>query len=80
MSAPEPNGKTESDSRLAPVSLFCGCVEFKKAQQRGTDNEGYGSLLSHHVVDEWRIGRDLENISYCPWCGKRVPQNAKVSA
>lgn len=47
------------------------CYEFRKAQQYGTDNEGYGPLLGSHN-GEWHMGCDLAPIEYCPWCGKPV--------
>ena len=47
------------------------CSEFEKAIERGTDNEGYGNLISF-VSGEWLIGYGLDSISYCPWCGKKV--------
>jgi hypothetical protein len=69
----------ESEPPVRSSDLFCGCVEFQKAQQSGTDNESYGRLISKSG-DEWRIGCDLDSISYCPWCGKRVPQNHVMDA
>ncbi len=43
------------------------CDDFKRAQGYGTDNEGYGSLLSQYN-GEWNIGCGLSSITVCPWC------------
>jgi hypothetical protein len=46
-----------------------------KAQQRETDNEGYGALVTVHSFEgmtEASIGCDLPTMDYCPWCGKEL--------
>jgi len=55
------------------------CEHWKRAQESGTDNEGYGALLGYERTDAeipvkvtgWYIGdRDeLPPIKFCPWCG-----------
>jgi len=54
---------------------FC-CSSFEHATRSGTDNEGYGSLLYTPDFDRitgiWMIGCGLPDISFCPWCGKKV--------
>ena len=49
------------------------CEGFHMALQGGTDNEGYGPLLSHWH-GEWRVGLDLPEIQYCPWCGRSLEE------
>ena len=78
MSEPTTPENENAGQTLAPVSLFCGCSEFREAQQSCTDNEGYGRLI-REWGGEWRIGSDLPAMNYCPWCGNRVPQNADIS-
>lgn len=51
---------------------FCNCPERSRAQEGGTDNEGYGSALDAHQ-GYWKIGSGLNPIKYCPWCGKPLP-------
>lgn len=51
------------------------CNAWKKAQQHGTDNEGYGPLIAHGYESErnnWYMGEELPPAIYCPWCGKKV--------
>lgn len=55
-----------------PRDETCKCSDFEAAQDSGTDNEGYGPLLSC-PWEAWRIGSDLPDINFCPWCGKPVP-------
>lgn len=55
------------------------CKHWRRAQEEGTDNEGYGSLIydmSHdreRPVEEKYIGcsvsSDLPPVRFCPWCG-----------
>ena len=40
------------------------CEDMEKARQCGTDNEGFGPL-----VTGLRIGMELPEIRFCPWCG-----------
>jgi hypothetical protein len=54
--------------------LFCDCFEFVAAQEMGTDNEGFCSIIFQYG-DKYYLVSDFPAISYCPWCGKRVPQN-----
>jgi hypothetical protein len=47
------------------------CDAWRKAQQSGTDNEGYGPLLYRsRDGDAWRIGDGLQAVYFCPWCGE----------
>lgn len=49
------------------------CLEFQNAQQTGTDNEGYGRLISDYGRNgEYMIGCDLAPMNYCPWCGADI--------
>jgi len=74
----EPTTQLPASPPLSSSDLFCGCPQFIAAQQAGTDNEMYGALL-YSDADGWAMGCDLPPISYCPWCGKPVPQNALLS-
>lgn len=51
---------------------YC-CYDFKKALFPGTDNEGYGSLISGDETGWHTGGMDIDQISFCPWCGVRLP-------
>lgn len=44
------------------------CQEWEKAEIGGTDNEGYGRLISVRH-GEFVIGCRLRSVSFCPWCG-----------
>lgn len=62
---------TERSEKMLAASC---CDDFKRAQNSGTDNEGYGRLLSNLgrdqvAADRWSIGSNLPNIKFCPWCG-----------
>lgn len=47
------------------------CRAFDRAQQTGTDNEGYGRLIT--IDGEIAmIGSEMPPVDYCPWCGKAV--------
>jgi hypothetical protein len=52
------------------------CSDFGRAQQSGTDNEGYGRLIMTYPDDpDAYIGSGgLPTINYCPWCGKKVSE------
>ena len=43
------------------------CEAMEAARQSGSDNEGFGPL-----VTGLRIGMDLPEIRFCPWCGKSL--------
>lgn len=63
----------ESNESKGKVKLLQCCEEAVKAQESGTDNEGYGKLLRDVFQDgDWRIGDVglLPPIKFCPWCGK----------
>ena len=45
------------------------CPEWLKAQQSGTDNEGYGRLIQVYPDGAASMGSDLPPIRFCPWCG-----------
>ncbi len=50
-----------------PATLCCN--DFWQAMQTGTDNEGYGSLVSYYGR-AFHIGSgNLPEIAMCPWCG-----------
>ncbi len=49
------------------------CDSMEKAQEHGTDNEGYGSLLHFYERTGWSIGCDLPSPVHCPWCGEKLP-------
>jgi hypothetical protein len=62
----------------------CDCDAFVKAQQRGTDNEGYDQLIYRYSADllkkhpflggdpRWSVGSELPPIHFCPWCGSKL--------
>ena len=50
------------------------CELWAKAQEGGTDSEGYGSLVNHSSFDDSQTDRNaymglLPPVSFCPWCG-----------
>ena len=47
------------------------CLWFFKAQQDGSDNEGYGPLI-YKIDDEYHIGCYLTSMKFCPWCGHKI--------
>lgn len=51
--------------------LAC-CSTMLKAQESGTDNEGYGRLVSDYGDWSWHMGCGLPEFNYCPWCGNSV--------
>lgn len=53
------------------VQVDVCCDNFAEATNSGTDNEGYGRLISK-PFDKWKMGQDLPDIKYCPWCGKQT--------
>ena len=48
------------------------CPDMKAAQERGTDNEGYGPLVYIATDGVALMGCDLKPIKFCPWCKKLV--------
>ena len=52
------------------------CDELVKAQRAGTDNEGYGALVTApdavYWPEAWAMGSDLQPMRFCPWCGHRL--------
>jgi len=56
--------------RTHPVHVCCG--DFARALQRGTDNEGYGTLIYALDDKNWCAGVGLPTITYCPWCGQEL--------
>jgi len=57
MSEPTTPENENAGQTLAPVSLFCGCSEFREAQQSCTDNEtkikfcnAWHALARHYTV------------------------------
>ena len=48
------------------------CFPMIDAQQAGTDNEAYGSLVSYSLEGIAEMGCDLPPITFCPWCGKKI--------
>ena len=66
-------GATFPRSVLEDTMEAC-CNNWRKAQQSGTDNEGYGRLIYECGRDgPLMMGCDLEPIKFCPWCGKEAP-------
>lgn len=58
-----------------PITVSVCCAELAKAFEPGTDNEGYGALVSISIHGGYKIGcGELEDIEFCPWCGRRVKQ------
>ena len=57
------------------------CGSWESAQTTGTDNEAYGRLLSYWA-GEWRVGCELPEVRFCPWCGKAIaePQTTVTAA
>lgn len=60
----------------------CACEDFRKAQERYTDNEGWGRLFhpeqkyedgSYTPTGAWGLGDSLPPPKYCPWCGGLLP-------
>ena len=70
---------TASAGRAAYLASLFGCPEFVTAQQQGTDNEGYCSIIEYDG-HTWGFNSGVPPISFCPWCGKRLPQNARGQA
>lgn len=66
------------DSSLPNEGFLQCCEDMMAAQQRETDNEGYGrlvQLIAHIGHTDYRrpvIGTDLPPILFCPWCGAPV--------
>jgi hypothetical protein len=58
------------DTVLMPEEV-CDCEQFKHAQKRGTDHDGYDPAIFYER-DGWMVGM-LDPIEFCPWCGKKVP-------
>ena len=47
------------------------CAEFLSAMCDGTDNEGYGKLIS--LEDgKYSAGEGLNDLKFCPWCGANL--------
>lgn len=59
-----------------PIMQNC-CDAFRRALERGTDNEGYEPLVYRDVRDgAIKIGHyDLKPMRFCPWCGETIQQN-----
>lgn len=59
--------------------ILC-CSWMAKAQERGTDNEGYGPLVEwdddtiegEGDLPGFHTGCELPRIAFCPWCGTPV--------
>jgi hypothetical protein len=48
------------------------CADMVNAQESGTDNESYGSLV-YYLSGSYHLGSsDLPDISFCPWCGRSI--------
>lgn len=56
---------------MAKNNNIC-CDNFDKAMESGTDNEGWGRLIRPLDDGTFKIGSDLPDIAYCPWCGKSL--------
>lgn len=62
-------------TEIKPVGPHKCCLNFAQAQERGTDNETYGSLIDYFDDDfasMYLMGSDLPALSYCPWCGAKI--------
>ncbi len=51
------------------------CQRFADALEKGTDNEGYGSLISYEHGGVWTVSDELPPIKHCPWCGTDTGSN-----
>ncbi len=49
------------------------CRAFIEALETGSDNEGYGRLISVDDDKDWRIGGVMRSGRCCPWCGSYEP-------
>lgn len=58
------------DATVSDFKVCCG--QFAKAWESGTDNEGWGTLISAPGDGEPSIGQELDPIKFCPWCGSRI--------
>lgn len=59
-------------------SIDTCCPSFALALKMGTDNEGWGTLISH-VDGAWAIGSaDMPTINFCPWCAEDVTGPPKI--
>lgn len=46
------------------------CPDWRAAQEPGTTTAS-GWLLTRDPAGDWRIGRGLAQVVFCPWCGRR---------
>ena len=50
------------------------CWAFAQANEKGSDSEGYGRLVSLDDDLSWSIGSfHLGEGKFCPWCGSQTP-------
>jgi hypothetical protein len=63
------------ETDLPMSDLVLCCADMIKAQQTGTDGEGYGRLFifRHGQLD---AGEHPTPLRFCPWCGQSVKQEA----
>ena len=67
------------------TTVYC-CAIFSKALTDGTDNEAFRSavyepfMVSLPELPVYRIGCDLPDIAFCPWCGSSLISITKGEA
>lgn len=61
-----------------PENEAACCDIWVKAQEAGTDNEEYGSLVCWYLNRFWSMGEGLPPPRFCPWCG--AVKKGKVKA
>ena len=57
---------------------YC-CEDFYEATLDGSDCECFEHEIKSCVDGEFYIGSGL-SISYCPFCGKKIPEKKKINA
>lgn len=53
------------------------CAALARAQEAGTDNEGYGRAVHFDGAYFW-IGTAPDSMNFCPWCGRRLVKAAEA--
>ena len=61
------------------TQLLTCCAAMKRAQEEGTDGEGYMEAISWDDYPEvgYQISAQLPPIQWCPWCGTKVDTKAQ---
>lgn len=60
--------------KCAETKAIVCCQKFADALENGTDNEGYGSLITY-LQGVWHVSDELPPIKYCPWCSIETASN-----